>query len=530
MEIGLTENTAASDWHLERENWTSFYEQQLRHQLRQAIDYTRLTHHQPTDLKPRFESLLVLLRRTHARSDLHLLYIDLLMGLHPWPIRWGRWDVWEEELIHALPILKARGRSSDQAAFMTYLAEIQLQTGRLETALSTDRQAMNLAWKTHAFVPWSMAGSHAVLVLNRLGQNEEARRLLNRLEKKWAAASATVNALQRLEAVGHLLLRRMIFLRHDGRSLAAAQQAQTLIEQLQIFPQVDLTLLATLYTDQATMLWASDQYESAVTALQQAIAIYADLGDLYAETSARGNLGLVYWSMSKLTEAEAAIRQSLDLSETLNARWRMMSEIGNLCAVSFSQGKLLQALQYTERHFILAKEADDAAEINRALGNRALALLYLDQDALALPDLETSIEQLQALGLQQQLAETFVHFSYCLFRLGRAEEAQTAVTQAISMAAEVDSPTLDSLILRCRALLAPQNEAVILMEQALTEARRLQRRFDEASCLLRLAVWSSGQRRHELWAEGVAILHTIGAEAWLNGRSPDNPPTLAMLL
>ncbi len=525
----MTGYTAVANWSLERKNWTAYYERQLHHQLTHAVVFIRAAQ-QPDQLSTHFDSFLVLLRRARVRAELHTAYIELLTALHPWPLRWGRWDAWEMELEQALPVLLAFKQAAKQAELMIYLAEIQFRTGRLETAVHTSRTAFNLAWENRAIVTWAAAGSRAVLALNRLGRNEEARRLLAQLEAQLATADIVTNNQERLEASGYLLLRRMVFMRYDGRSAAAAQQAQILINQLSALPQTDRRLLATLYTDQATMLWANDEYETAVTALEQAIAIYTALGDTYEAITTRGNLGLVYWSMARLDEAEAAIRDSLHLAETFNARWRMMNEMGNLCAISFSRGKLSQALHYTERHLKLALEADDAAEINRALGNRALAFLYLRDYAAALPDLETSLVQLEALGLLQQLAETYCHLSCCLYGLGRMAEAETAVAQAIDLAAPIDSPTLASLILRCRALLASPDEAVALMEQALAEARRNRRRLDEARCLLRLSNLKVGLQRDELWAEGAAIMFKIGAEAWLDGRSPDNPPTIAMIL
>lgn len=528
----LSGETAVFYWRAEREHWTSFYERQLEQQLRGAIAYAHSQTRQITALKRHFDSFFVLLGQARLRPALRKLYIELLTALHPWPIRWGKWDVWEEELSHALPILAAFHQSALQAEFMTYLAEIQFQTGRLETAVSTGQQAMDLAWNARALVPWSMAGSQTVLVIGRLGRNREARQLLADLERQWGEADFSADAVTRLEAAGHLLLRRMIFLRHDGRAPEAAERAGTLIEQLRPLPQADRQLLAALYKDQATMLWASDQYEAAEGSLLEAIALYAALGDVYAETTARGNLGLVHWSMARLPEAEAGIRQSLNLSELLNARWRMMNEVGNLCAVSFAQGKIAQALRYTERHLELAQEADDAAEMNRAVGNRALSLLYLGRYAEALPDIELSITQLQALGLQQQLAETYAHLSCCLHGLGRRAEGETAVAQAMSMAEHLNAPTLNCLLYRCRALFATdKREAMALVKEALVLTRSSRRRLDEARCLLRLALLSADEEeRAELWAAGEAILREIGAEAWINGRSPDNPPSLALIL
>lgn len=522
-------DTAVSNWNLERQNWTAFYQRQLHRQMAQAVVFIRAAQ-QPHQLNAHFDSFLILLRRARAQADLHVAYIELLTALHPWPLRWGRWDAWEQELEEALPVLAAFKQAAKQAELMTYLAEIQFRTGRLETAVHTSRAAMNLAWENRAVAPWAAAGSRAILTLNRLGRNDEARRLLAQLENQLDKAHFVTEAQERLEASGHLLLRRMIFMRYDGRAAEAAQRAQRLIEQMLALPQTDRHLLATLYTDQATMFWAADVYETAVTALQQAIAIYADLGDQYLETATRGNLGIVYWSMSRLNDAEEAIRESLQMAETFNARWRMMNEMGNLCAISFSRGTLAQALNYTERHLALAQEADDAAEIDRANGNRAMALLYLGNFATALPLLEESIARLQSLGLQLQLAESYIFLSYCLDGLGRRAEAETAVAQAMEIAEKLDSPALQGLILRCRAHFAAPTEAIDLMEQALTQARQYGRKLEEGRCLLRLAVLSSGRQRDKLWAEGAAIMNEIGAEAWLDGRSPENPPTVALIL
>ncbi len=529
MGVILLGSTAVSNWGTERQHWTTFYEQQLRQQVAQAIAYIRAAQ-EPHRLTTHFESFLILLRRARARPGLHALYIDLLTALHPWPLRWGKWDAWEEELAQSLPILSTFRRGAKQAEMLVYLAEIQYRTGRLETAVATSQSAQSLAWENQALVPWGAATSRAILALNRLGQNDEARRLLAQCQEQLDATPFATQEAERLEATGHLLLRQMVFMRYDGQAAAAAKKAQTLITALTKIPQTDRRLLATLYTDQATMLWASDQYEAAVTALEQAIALYTKIGDTYEAATTRGNLGIVYWSMARLDEAETAIRQSLVLAEAFNARWRMMNEIGNLCAISLSRGKLDQALHYTERHYQLALEADDAAEINRALGNRALALLYLGEYAAALPDLEESLRQLQELGLQQQLAETYGHLSCGFYGLGRWEEAATAVQQALTMAPQINAPVLDGMLLRCRAMLAPADEAAELLTQALALARRYRRRLDEGRCLLRLAVLAAGRQRDELWTEGAAILLEIGAAAWLDGRSPTNPPTLATIL
>ncbi|HFQ93047.1 MAG TPA: tetratricopeptide repeat protein [Anaerolineae bacterium] len=525
----MTGNTAVSPWQRERQTWTDYYERQLHRQLAQAVVLLNSAP-RPQQLKRHFDSFLVLLRRARARPDLRVAGIELLAALHPWPQRWGYWDAWEQELERAIPLLAAFGRTEQQAGMMTAVAQIQFDTGRLETAAAAARAALELAWEGRLAAAWGAAVNRYILTLNRLGQNREARRLLTQFEAQLDALPFAATEKERLEAAGHLLLRRIIFLRHDGRAAEAARRVGRLIKQLARQPQADQFLLAFLYEEHATMLWASDQYEPAVASLQKAIDLYGRIGDEFAEASARGNLGIVYWSMARLNEAEEAIWQSLRAAEAFNARWRVANEMGNLCAISLHQGRLQRALRFTERHLQLAQAVDDAAEIDRAQGNRVQILLYLERYAEVLPALRESIAQLEALEMQWQVAQGYANLSCCLYGLGRLAEGETAVNRAAALAQEIDSPLLAGLVLRCRALFASPEEAAALTEQALALARQHKHRLSAARCLLRLAVLASGERRQALWAEGEAIMREIGAEAWVNGRSPENPPTVAMIL
>ncbi len=74
----------------------------------------------------------------------------------------------------------------------------------------------------------------------------------------------------------------------------------------------------------------------------------------------------------------------------------------------------------------------------------------------------------------------------------------------------------------------PENEA--LLRQALSLARDLQRRLDEAACLLSLsALVEDDTERNALWQAGADILTQCGAAAWLTGRTPQNPPFIPMI-
>lgn len=86
------------------------------------------------------------------------------------------------------------------------------------------------------------------------------------------------------------------------------------------------------------------------------------------------------------------------------------------------------------------------------------------------------------------------------------------------------------LVNRLRALMRPRAESERLLREGLSLARDLQRRIDEAACLLSLsAVVESESECEALWSEGARLLQKCGAAAWLEGRSPENPPFMPLI-
>jgi hypothetical protein len=91
-------------------------------------------------------------------------------------------------------------------------------------------------------------------------------------------------------------------------------------------------------------------------------------------------------------------------------------------------------------------------------------------------------------------------------------------------------PHLSLFARRCLALFRPPMEAIELLQQALSQARKYHSKLQQAACLLSLAgLVADESERHRLWAEGVELLQTMNALAWLEGHSLENPPFIANL-
>jgi hypothetical protein len=128
---------------------------------------------------------------------------------------------------------------------------------------------------------------------------------------------------------------------------------------------------------------------------------------------------------------------------------------------------------------------------------------------------------------------------FCLFNLtfiswqqGAWAEGQAIAEKARTMST-TQLPEQRHLVLfsqRCLALFAPPAEATTLLLKALALSKELKLLLQEAACLLSLAGLTTNHvEQDRLWAQGIHILRQTEATAWVNGRSPANPPFIALL-
>lgn len=515
---------------VERQRWTTYYESQLEERLTRSIEYTHRCP--PSELTSHFGSLLVLLRRTRPRPELHPLAVELIDALHPWPLRWAHWETWQQEIRFATRIYAHLNQPKRQAEFLGYLADVMFNTGRLDEAVTVGEQAIALARTNNAVVALAVAGCAVVLALIAQGKANNARHLLTELLEEVSLAQSTP-LRDKIIARARLGLQQLNFQRRTGRLEEAVANASQIIAQLEALPDPDERILAEAYRERSTMQWAGSHYPEAVQDIQRAIRMFAEQGDLFAEADARGNLGLIYWTMTELESAEEGIRHIIAMSERLNARWHLTYAVSNLGLVYISRGKLHQALEYLQRAEALATSLGDIKEIKRSRSDQGIVKLYLGEYETAVQHIREGLE----FAKEQQILHSrlrcvnYILLSLCYAGLEQHELALQLSEEALDIACQVGAVALKTLAWRCLAEHQPPSQRVESLQRALEFARQCRRRLDEAACLLSLAsLTEDKEERDRLWSSGVHLLEEIGATDWLVGCSPENPPHIVIVM
>ncbi|MCX6050743.1 MAG: tetratricopeptide repeat protein [Chloroflexi bacterium] len=517
-------------WAVERTAWTRHFRNHLEDRLTWAVQYVRQHQHQLHEVASHFASMMALLQQARLQFDSQPAAVELIVTLHPWPVRWGHWVEWEQALRFAIRAAQQSSQADRLAELLEDLASILHYTGRLEEALTICWQAIAVAEQSKDTLYLVSAYGTAATTLKLTGRAPEGIALLNKLEAHEMLQKA--DRATRLSATAQIKLFQMDFLRAQGRlqeALTCGSEALRCLGQLSTPNQF---LSASAQRNCGLVAYAYGHYPQAIEYLQQAQALFNQLGDTFSEALARGNLGLVYWAMGDLNAAETAIRETIQVNERLNAQWRLVKEIGNLAIVHLLRGHLPKALSSVNRHLLLAERIVATNEIKRAIGNRGIIKLHVGLLSEALSDLAEEVAYIIATkGSLEGLVINYANMGRCYSLLGNAALARQFCEQARQLAEQTNADPLRILAFRCLAECQPdRQQSQALLQRAFDLAERLGRRFDVAACLLALAALTTNEaERSRLWQRSAAQLIEMGAEQWLSGCSPASPPHLPLM-
>lgn len=512
----------------ERKQWTGYFQSHLAERLHWVTAYVSGHQQKLSYLQPYGDSLLALIRQACLQPQLSQATVDLILALHPLPERWGYWDRWEEVLQSGARLAANSWQTAELLAHQAYLL---WSCSRWSKAVVVGRAALRKAEQLQTVLPMGIGGSALVNSLNALGRQEEAEQLLHHLLDNTAELRPLNSESHSITALISLKHSQALLYRLQGKQAQAMAVARQMLHLAKEQPNISPFRLGDTYVEQATMLWAGGDYEAAVKALQEAIHLFERVGDRVAAIFASGNLGLVYWSMAQYDLAEQRMKQCVAFCEQSNVRWRLISEVGNLAVLYLGQGRLQQALHYAENHFDMAQQYGHNLEASRARLNRGAILTYLQAYDTALKDLEMSLAQVRAEGRQELVAAVQIDLSLCYAGLNQPQKAEQYAHNAYEMAEQMAFPGLTIIALRTLARYSQQEERITRLQTALGLAEKHQRRLDEAGCLFSLVGLTADQSKQTAyWQRAVHLLAEIGAAAWLDNHSRQNPPFVALML
>ena len=198
-----------------------------------------------------------------------------------------------------------------------------------------------------------------------------------------------------------------------------------------------------------------------------------------------------------------------------------MRQTGDVAWNHFCRGELEQALESIEEQFRMARMANDADQEYLAIYNRASIRTFSGQAQEACPDFLNLLKIFKRRNNVSIYVGLLIDISICYWKLGELKTAARYHRQARGFIARQHLETFEFGILRSGALFENRPDAKSHLEQALHLARKSNRKYDEAACLLHLAYLDEFDAKQAYWRDAIVLLEDMGALAWVEHKSSD---------
>ncbi|MCR4426334.1 MAG: CHAT domain-containing protein [Firmicutes bacterium] len=172
-----------------------------------------------------------------------------------------------------------------------------------------------------------------------------------------------------------------------------------------------------------TVLWYQDEYQSALTALEQARSRFNALGMVKDAAACDNNMALIYWKLNLHQEALDLFVRARGAMAAAGMRMEAATVDLNIGLVSMSMRNYEDALTHLESSDAVFRELGVRAKSAWARYYRAKIHLELGQPEEALTLLDAAREVFEAQGVEVYYRQVDILRARALFDLGRHEEA-----------------------------------------------------------------------------------------------------------
>ena len=300
----------------------------------------------------------------------------------------------------------------------------QAEQGRLERAIATFQQALNLARQIQSRDIEAIALLAIGDFSNTLGRPQVALDFLNQ----------ALSLFQELEdAAGEAIVLHNLGWVHQG--LEQPQQAINYYRQaLPLFHTVGnaageaatLKNLGGLYSDLGRLQQAKDYY-------MQALPLLRTMGDRVWEADTLNSIGEIYRIMGRLAEALQFHYQALPIRQELGDRAGESSSLNNLGLVYRDLGQPQQALEFSQQSLSISQELGDHASIATSLNNLALLYDALGNSQQALTALNQALQIRQELGDHAGVANSLNNLGSIYQHMERLQQALDYYQQSLTI-------------------------------------------------------------------------------------------------
>jgi DNA-binding CsgD family transcriptional regulator/tetratricopeptide (TPR) repeat protein len=185
---------------------------------------------------------------------------------------------------------------------------------------------------------------------------------------------------------------------------AAAHYARALPFAHRLAPEAHAALLER----HSHECYLTNQGSAAIDALERAIELYRELGDVRKEGMALCSLSQILWCPGRNADSEGAAREAVALLEQLPAGRELASAYAKLSQVSMNAEDAQDAVAWADRAVTLAESLHDDVIRTDALINRAAAQ-YMTGIPGGLEQLEQTLERSREAGLDVQAGRALLN-------------------------------------------------------------------------------------------------------------------------
>ncbi|AUD03699.1 tetratricopeptide repeat protein [Spirosoma pollinicola] len=221
-------------------------------------------------------------------------------------------------------------------------------------------------------------------------------------------------------------------------------EIQRLLRQVTTTEPDNQLLLASLYSQLATLSFVLSDYEEAYTYLQKTLMIMQQIGDRQGEGRALNNISQIYRARGDNEQALQYLQQSLAIQQEIGDRRGEGATLNNISQIYRARGDNEQALQYLQQSLAIRQEIGDRrgegtslnniSQIYRARGDNEQALQYLQQ----------SLAIQQEIGDRQGEGATLNNMGAIYFNVDQnIDKAFPLLLRAFNIFVEIGSPNAE---------------------------------------------------------------------------------------
>ncbi len=184
------------------------------------------------------------------------------------------------------------------------------------------------------------------------------------------------------------------------------------------------------------------KYDDALKSTTDALTLYRDLGDESRQALCLNNLGTIRSYMDNFQDALTSYQQSYQIREKLKLTDDMAQSLQNLAEVNVDLGQYDTAVTQYLKALEISRNSGDQNGI--AVNSSGLGALFTEQGkyASALSALQESLKDFeQAKDQSWLMAEATGRYGNALSEVGRWDEGQKSLEDAVKLATEVQNDT-----------------------------------------------------------------------------------------